>query len=544
MINTSDKSVRSLAIVLAWKDPAWISLLESEGLAWELLDTSNLTRYPPEVMVIPRQTPAKIYRICSDLVSMGTTAIAEILPPDSSASVSRVSFSFPYHREDYAGLENNQIPGAVSVSCICSNEGKWYHLPFSLVNFWCAGDTGRKCLMVDPARKIVVFERLAQIVKKNLRRLILDVLHQAFFERHLPLVHKWYWPGHSRSIFCFRGDLDGGPAENLRCYLDTVRPFAGSVTLFVCTSLYRDNPAIIKSLVEAGIEVQSHTHCHYVFPEGRTNNRNLEMAERFLSAFGTKTSGLVAPAYFWHPSLHTILAKRGYQYSCCFGLGHDHLPYYPVVNGKINPVLEVPFHCLGDFFPRFHIELDSPVTRKFFSELMAKKYAAGEPMNLYGHPDMVGRLGSSPKLVRFLYEQAMSYPDIWTGQLSRLASWWNRRKEFVFQPFYDPKRQCVICRFPDGQVLREDVPAVSIHMPGGTWCLADFHACSGSGLAIDQLKAGSALRLPQPTDVGEVIYSPENPSFREKLWYYKKNWNRRIQKYRELYFDGTAKSQY
>jgi len=166
MINTSDKSVRSLAIVLAWKDPAWISLLESEGLAWELLDTSNLTRYPPEVMVIPRQTPAKIYRICSDLVSMGTTAIAEILPPDSSASVSRVSFSFPYHREDYAGLENNQIPGAVSVSCICSNEGKWYHLPFSLVNFWCAGDTGRKCLMVDPARKIVVFERLAQIVKK------------------------------------------------------------------------------------------------------------------------------------------------------------------------------------------------------------------------------------------------------------------------------------------------------------------------------------------------------------------------------------------
>ncbi len=62
-----------------------------------------------------------------------------------------------------------------------------------------------------------------------------------------------------------------------------------------------------------------------------------------------------------------------------------------------------------------------------------------------------------------------------------------------------------------------------------------FHIQEDSGLAIDQLNAGSVLRLPQPTDVGEVIYSPENPSFREKWWYYKKNWNRRIQKYREIY---------
>ena len=132
---------RSLSICLAWIDPAWISLLESEGLAWELLDTNKPTRYPPEVIVIPRQTPAKIRRICSDLFNRGTTAIAEIPPPDSLSFPVLSSFSFPYHTSDFAGLENNQMPGAVSVPCISGKEGKWYHLPFHLADFWCSGKT-------------------------------------------------------------------------------------------------------------------------------------------------------------------------------------------------------------------------------------------------------------------------------------------------------------------------------------------------------------------------------------------------------------------
>jgi hypothetical protein len=360
----------------------------------------------------------------------------------------------------------------------------------------------------------------------------------------LPLVHKWYWPGRNRSIFCFRGDLDGGPVENLREYLDTVRPFAGCVTLFVCTSLYQNNKEIIKALIETGIEVQSHTHCHFVFHESLTNRRNLEKAEQFLVSVGAKPSGLVAPAYFWHPTLHTLLAHREYQYSSCFGLSHDNLPYCPVVKSKVSPVLEIPFHCLGDLFPKFDIEMDGTVTRKFFSDLIAKKYAAGEPMNLYGHPEMPGRLGSYPNLIRFIYEQAASFPNVWRGQMGQFASWWRQRKEFRFQPYFNQKKQCVICLPPSGQKYNEDYPTISIHTPDGGWYLTESSACLNPGYQINPAGALSPLRLPRPNDVGEVIYSSEESSLRQKLWYYRRQWKRQVTKYREIYLDSLPDNEY
>jgi len=533
MKHVQKDTLRSLSVCLAWRDPAWISLLESEGLAWEMIDPANGFSGAPEVLVIPHRTPGTVRNLCCELIRRGAAAVSEAQSLNISDFSERQTLCFPYHSEDFSGLEEDRMPGAVCVPYTRVKESRVYQLPFTLADFWCSGESGRKCLMVNPEEKRVVHERLARIVKKNLRRMILKILRRAFFERQLPLVQKWFWPGHSRSVFCLRGDLDGGPVEHLRGYLNAVRPFSGSVTVFVYTAYYRDNPQILKSLLEAGIEVQSHTHCHFLYPDVRTNERNLKKAEEFLLSLGVNPCGLVAPAYFWRPSLHTLLAQRGYCYASCFGLNHDDLPYYPVIEGQKNPVLEIPFHCLGDLFPKFQIELGGPVVRTFFSALIAKKYAAGEPMHLYGHPDMPGRMGSTPELVRFIYEQAMAHSDVWTGQLRQLATWWDRRARFVFQPFFDFSRRCLVLRFPI-ESDRTNIPAVSIHMPDGSWRLADFPTSDGE-LLIDSVKPGTPLRESRPTEAGEIIYSPETVSLRQKLWNRKRDWNRLIRKYREIY---------
>ncbi|NIA11340.1 MAG: hypothetical protein GWP10_16840 [Nitrospiraceae bacterium] len=107
-----------------------------------------------------------------------------------------------------------------------------------------------------------------------------------------------------------------------------------------------------------------------------------------------------------------LLEEEGYQYSSCFGVNHDSIPYFPVVAKRLGSVLEIPYHCLGDRFPRFDIPLDSDTARQFFRKLIEKKHAAGEPMLLYGHPDIEGRMGTAPLLLRLILESALSHSDV------------------------------------------------------------------------------------------------------------------------------------
>lgn len=536
MFSTRDKTLRPLVIFLASKEPAWISLLESEGIAWEVLDYTKLAEVNHEVIVLPYRTPIQVRRACFDLSREGATVITEIHQPDIPATDQRESLSFAYHDEDFSGLKNKELPNAIRILSDNCGEGKYYQLPFKLADLWNSHYTDKKYLIVDPVKEIIVFERMAKIVKKNVRRVILEIIRRSFFDRQLPLVHKWYWPDNNRSVFCLRGDMDGGPKENFHQFLETVSPFSSCVSLFACAGTYYQKKDLIKKALDAGIEVQNHTFAHYVFPDKITNKLNLTKAEDLLAAAGTKTCGFVAPAYFWNPGIYSILENRGYQYSSCFGLDHDNMPYFPVVNKKLGKVLEIPFHCLGDFFPKFNIEMDGPITRQFFSELLAKKYAAGEPMYLYGHPDMHGRLGCVPELVRFIYQQVVSHSDVWTGQLHQLASWCRQRNNFSFKPYIDWNQRCLVCNPYSDSTYDNNPPMISIQMPNGDWYLTHPRQCQRPGFHLDSAKSLPPLKPPQATDVGEVIHVPDSPTVRSRMGYRKRELKRMIRKYREIYF--------
>ncbi len=269
---------------------------------------------------------------------------------------------------------------------------------------------------------------MAAVAKKNVRRVIVDVIRQAFFRQNLRFHTKWYLPRRSRSVFCFRGDADGGPRrqpQKLAGHGASIRLGQFSL-IFFCTSRYLHKKDLIRNAAADGLEVGSHNHWHIVFPDKMTNRISLARAEKVLSSACYMPRGFVAPAYFWQPTLYRSLEERGYH-SSCFGINHDGIPYQPVVDGRIGEVTEVPFHCLGDRFPRFDIPLDSPTTRQFFANLIKKKHDAGEPMFLYGHPDIPGRMGTTPELVRFICETALGKSDVKGWQLSPYITWWRRR---------------------------------------------------------------------------------------------------------------------
>lgn len=499
-----------LSVHLADPDPAWISLLGAEGVAWTDgpidLSSNNL----PPVLILPTDTPPEVARNCRMLVCAGATAICE---PGSWAG-ERLdqpdTWRMPYESECFCGLDGPNHGNAVEIERGALGRGMVFRLPFRLQPLWADRRRARRFVAIGDGQTI--YEDMAAVVKKNVRRVVVDVIKQAFFERGQPYVHKWYFPGQNRSVLCLRGDADGGPRENFQRWLDTVRPFASCTSVFFCTNQYLNKRDLITAAASAGLEVGSHNHWHIVFPDRLTNSIALTRAERVLNSAGCRPRGFVAPAFFWHPTLYRLLEQRGYMYASCFRLNHDGIPYFPVVGGRIGSVLEIPFHCLGDRFPTCDVPLESNITRSFFKVMIEKKHAAGEPMFLYGHPDVPGRMGTTPELVRLILESALSHSDVKPWQLSPYAAWWRKRTNCPVECWYD----AISSRFGShiGSGCSEAVDGLMIHVefPDGASYMVDPTTCHPSGLPRNTMLPFTSLQMPAADDVGEVVYQGPDPA--------------------------------
>ena len=500
-------SWRWLSVGLAVQSPAWVSLLDSQGLAHGPIGADPQQDVRREVLVGPGGGDERLVEQCKQMARRGATAIMERGTIAETELSDRETWPMPYHRDDFRGLTDADDPAAVRVVRGTFGAGTVFILPFHLGDLWADWRWDKRHVAIGPGQTI--FEKMATVVKKNVRRVVVDVLRRAFCRRGLPFVHKWYWPGRNRSVFCFRGDADGGPRRNMEQFLDVAKDFAHCTSLFFCTGKYRAKTDLIAAAAAAGLEIGSHNHWHIVFPDRPTNAMSLSRAERMLASCGCRPRGFVAPAYFWHPTLYRLLEERGYKHASCFRIDHDNIPYYPTVQGHVGHVLEIPFHCLGDRFVGFGIPLDSARTRDFFAGLIRKKYAAGEPLALYGHPDVAGRMGATSRLVRFIMETALSHSDVWATQLGSLADWWRERAEFAWDPWYDPGRGGLVSKSAPRPARASHQLTISIER-GGKWYLEPASAASRTARPISACRAMSRLRPSAPQALGEVVFTRDS----------------------------------
>jgi len=500
-----------LSVYLTDPDPAWISLLGAEGVAWtgEPIDLSSDN--PPPVLILPTDTPAEVLRNCRVLVSAGATAICEPGSWIGGRLDHSDTWRMPYESECFCGLDSPNHGNAVGIERGVLGRGMVFRLPFRLQPLWTDRRRARRFVAIGEGQTI--YEDMAAVVKKNVRRVIVDVIKRAFFDSGLPYVHKWYFPGRNRSVLCFRGDADGGPRENFQRWLDTVRPFASCTSVFFCTNQYLRKRDLITAAASAGLEVGSHNHWHIVFPDRPTNRISLFCAQQLLSQACYKPKGFVAPAYFWHPTLYRLLEEEGYQYSSCFGVNHDSLPYFPVVANRLGSVLEIPYHCLGDRFPRFDIPLNSDTTRWFFRKLIEKKHAAGEPMLLYGHPDIEGRMGTAPHLLLLILETALSHSDVKPWQLSEYTTWWRKREQCRLNFWYNTETERLACELASSQTATNEDLRIRVEFSGGETYLVRPTDCPSQGRPRQMLTSFQPAQMPVANDVGEVVYrGPDSPS--------------------------------
>jgi hypothetical protein len=528
---------RFVGVGLACADPAWISLLSSEGFGWRMLSEAFQPGSAPAVLVVPHGAGASARRLANRLAALGSTLVTEVSRPKGQAVSAPESRALPYHRDDFAGVPNADTPEAVRIEHGRMGQGGYVVLPFRLGRLWASWRVGKKHVLLDPGQGLCLWHRQAWMVKKNVRRVVVDVLRDALFSGGLPLIRKWYWPGRFRSVFCLRGDADGGPAANLTRFLGAVRDHGDCTSVAFCTCKYLDKKPLIAATGRSGIEVVSHNHWHIVFPEGLTNRRGVRRAERILTQFVGRPRGFVAPAHFWHPSLYRALHERGYQYASSFGVSCDDWPFRPVVDGRLAGLVEIPTHPLGDRFAVCGIPLESSVPREFFEGLIRKKYAAGEPMILYGHPDVPGRMGTAPDLVRHIVGTALSHSDVWPAQLHEVAAWWRSRREEPVHCWYDPA---------SGRIARSGrhdrrAPAaevtISIETPDGRFYLVAASDVPPDGKPLEPHEQAAPLLSAEPQDVGEVVRRPAEGSPRPPL---RRTIKRYIKAYAAAYLEAPG----
>jgi len=291
-----------------------------------------------------------------------------------------------------------------------------------------------------------VEEICAREPKRVLKKIIREALTAAFAAQGLPFVRLDYYPEGYRSVFLFRIDLDEYDPNDFSELCDLLSRYGDSMSCFPCMKTYEYRLDELERAVHTGAEFGSHAYIHHVYQTERQNDRNLSAAETLLKKIIPEVLGFSGPHGYWHPSLQTVLEKRGYVYSSEFSLDYDNFPFYPVIAGRSSNVLQIPVHpvCEGVFLQVY--PYDEIMFRTYFERVISERVERAKPILIFGHPTR--RLGRYPAIVHNLYRDLENQPSVWKIQFHQWAGWWRERSRMTPVLEWDDK-SCQIVYSPD-----------------------------------------------------------------------------------------------
>lgn len=277
-------------------------------------------------------------------------------------------------------------------------------------------------------------EETASVDRGRLRRSCLSVLRRLVEQAGGVWGCVSAYPAPYRGAFCFRFDHDDFVPGDFDAVLAAIQGFEAATTHFVCASTHAAHPEALARL--KGLDVGSHGYRHHTYRSCDDNVLNMARGIESLQLAGLAPVGFAAPHGRFQAELQRALQLLGISHSSEFALAFDDLPFAignPVIG---DASLQLPIHpvCLGivleaverqtpDDAAARHRAVDA-VAEHFIRTAQAK-FAAGEPVFLYGHPD--GRLGRYPQVLRRLLSAVGDLPQLWRTNFTEFARWWRRR---------------------------------------------------------------------------------------------------------------------
>ena len=270
-----------------------------------------------------------------------------------------------------------------------------------------------------------VTERVASVDKAEVADAMTAMLMRAFALRSLPFLRIARYPGAAPSVFLLRVDVDGLFGDRCQAIANVAAAHGIGASFYFNASLCRAHPGAVSRDWRDAHEIAHHGDVHDLFDTVDENRTNLLGGIDWVEQrFGLRPTGYVAPRGLWNAALDQALAELGHTYSADFGLDFDSAPFFTPEG-----ILQIPVHPFSPERLAVHQEdagvgpPDAAVLHHYRTAL-DRQVAARRPAQLYGHPEVLGRMASA--VLPALFESVRSH-GLPTMTLAAFAHWWIAR---------------------------------------------------------------------------------------------------------------------
>ena len=271
-----------------------------------------------------------------------------------------------------------------------------------------------------------VTERVASVDKADIADTMTWMLAHAVTLLGLPLVRIARYPRAARSVFLFRVDVDGLFGDQCRAIAEVATRHGIRGSFYFNASLCRAHPGSLSRDWLTHHEITHHADIHDLFDTVEQNRTNLLGGMAWVEAnFGLRATGYVAPRGLWNAALDLAMADLGHLYSSDFGLDFDSLPFFTPAG-----ILQIPVHPFSPERFVIHQEdagLGAPghhAVLHHYLTALDRQVALRRPAQLYGHPEVLGRM--APAVLPPLFE-AVERHALPTMTMADFADWWIAR---------------------------------------------------------------------------------------------------------------------
>ena len=271
-------------------------------------------------------------------------------------------------------------------------------------------------------------ERVASTDKADIADTLVWMLRKAFECRGLPYVRACHYPEGARSVFLFRVDVDGLFGTRCRDLAETATEHGISASFYFNAALCRAFPGELSRDWLDGHEIGHHGDAHDLFETLEENRQNLLGGIAWVEEqLGVRPTSFVAPRGMWNAALGNALRELGHTYSGDFGLDFDSLPFMTPEG-----ILQLPVHPFSaERYAIFREDsgLGAPGVEGVMAHYLAamrRQVQLGRPVQLYGHPEVLGGMARTGLPDLFRTSRSLGLPNM---TLDAFAQWWLRRAE-------------------------------------------------------------------------------------------------------------------
>ncbi len=282
-------------------------------------------------------------------------------------------------------------------------------------------------------------ETVALVDKRSAQQRLMTRLRAIVERRGGVWMRLAAFPYPYRGAFNFRIDYDEYDPADFAATLQAIDGHEEATSHFICGASYESQPEALRRL--RGLDVGGHGYWHHTYRDYDDNLGNIRRSFDVLRRAGIEPAGFVSPHGRCNRGLLAALETLGVSHSSEFALAWDAAPFFPVLGGtkrwrpeglQTSSVLQIPVHpvSLGVVLEAAQAagvsEDDAAdAASEYYANLIRERYHAREPIYLYGHPTR--RLGRFPRVLRNVFNTALTCEALWRATLNDINAWWRTR---------------------------------------------------------------------------------------------------------------------